>query len=501
MQEKDIKRLVIKQLKTKFPYWRRLSKKQKKDLAEKAIIDVMASYKPDQAVNVPLHELINMSALPADIIPLSAMGKFIEDRTRSFLSFTKHYSQRYLDNQELRLLDNLLDDRVLNDLLASPSFTPTMRLISPATLFRAELLKALWYADLSYRKYCALLVNRLENKAVRSFLHLPLHKKILLHHSQLSQFRSTLTITQMVNLMVYVTHLLVKEIKLPHPFQLCGADSTDLASSCCPVPLATLNVGQKKVRIYDELDADCGKRRKKRNKSEYFVGYRLHSLAVIDPHSGHTYPLLSLVAPANHHDNLLLPQLVAFGQAMGLNIKMITADAAYGDAEQNQELKNEHGVTVVTAPSQKVKSPEHVDTDRCHVFMDDYCEIPMRYLGTTDTGHEFGCDAQPNECFRAPLCPQCRELPFDSGQFGQLPDIFEEIDQIRRLRKHMERSYNLFKHCAGLERLRLKSQQSVMAAVTFAQLATVLIAIARHHETAKKEHRPKQLQLAAQAVR
>jgi hypothetical protein len=61
----------------------------------------------------------------------------------------------------------------------------------------------------------------------------------------------------------------------------------------------------------------------------------------------------------------------------------------------------------------------------------------------------------------------------------------------------MERSSNLFKHGAGLERLRLKSQQSVMSAVTFAQLATVLIEIARHHRAAEKEHRPKQLQLAA----
>jgi hypothetical protein len=297
--------------------------------------------------------------------------------------------------------------------------------------------------------------------------------------------------------MVYVTHLLVKEIKLPHPFKICGVDSTDLASSCCPVPLATLDVGQKKVRIYTELDADCGKRRKKRNKSEYFVGYRLHSLTVIDPHSGHNYPLLSLVAPANHHDNLLLPQLVAFGQAMGLNIQVITADAAYGDAEQNQKIKKEYGVTVVTSPSQKVKTPEHVDPDRRHVFMDDYCETPMRYLGTTETGHEFSCDAAPNECFRAPLCPQCRELPFDSGQFGQLPYILEEVDQIRGLRKHMERSYNLFKHRSGLEHLRLKSQQSVMAAVTFVHLATVLIEIARHHQAADKEQRPKQLRLAA----
>ncbi len=497
MQEKDIKRLVIKQLKTKFPYWRRLTKKQKKALVEEALHEVMASYERGQATRVPLHELTNMPALPADIIPLAEMGKFIENRTRSFLPFPQNGYHRYLDDEELRLIDSLLDDRVLNDLLAPPSFTPTMRQVFPAQLLRAELLKAWRYADMSYRQYCALMVNRLENKSVRAFLHLPLHRKILVHHSQLSQFKSTLTIRQMLNLMVYVTYLLVEELNLPHPFQICGVDSTDLASSCCPVPLATLDVGKKKVRIYSELDADCGKRRKKRNKSEYFVGYRLHSLNVIDPHHGHNYPLLSLVAPANHHDNLLLPQLVAFGQAMGLSMQVITADAAYGDAEQNQKIKQEHGVTVVTSPSQKVKTPEHVDPHRRHIFMDDYCETPMRYLGTTETGHEFGCDAAPHECFRASLCPQCRELPFDSGQFGQLPDIFEEVDQIRGLRKHMERSYNLFKHRSGLEHLRLKSQQSVMAAVTFVHLATVLIEIAMHHQAADKEQRPKQLRLAA----
>ena len=76
----------------------------------------------------------------------------------------------------------------------------------------------------------------------------------------------------------------------------------------------------------------------------------------------------------------------------------------------------------------KVKTTEHVDPDRRHVFMDDYCETPVRYLGTTKTGHEFGCDAGPQECFQAPRCPQCRELPFDSGQFGQLPDVLEEVD-------------------------------------------------------------------------
>lgn len=108
------------------------------------------------------------------------------------------------------------------------------------------------------------MINKLEHKTIRAFLHLPLHKKIRIHHSQLSQFRTDLTIAQMLNLMIYGTHLMLKRIKLPQPFQICGVDSSDLASSCCPAPLATLAVGDKKVRIYSELDADCGKRQKKK---------------------------------------------------------------------------------------------------------------------------------------------------------------------------------------------------------------------------------------------
>ena len=55
---------------------------------------------------------------------------------------------------------------------------------------------------MSYRKYCQLMVNQLENKTVRIFVHLPLHKKIPIHHSQLSQVRTDLTSAQMINLMV-----------------------------------------------------------------------------------------------------------------------------------------------------------------------------------------------------------------------------------------------------------------------------------------------------------
>jgi hypothetical protein len=82
-----------------------------------------------------------------------------------------------------------------------------------------------------------------------------------MHHSQLSGLRIQMTMAQRLNLLVYATHRLLQRLKSPQPFHLGGVDSSDLASACGPVPPATLTVGDKKVRIYAELDADCGRRR------------------------------------------------------------------------------------------------------------------------------------------------------------------------------------------------------------------------------------------------
>lgn len=84
-------------------------------------------------------------------------------------------------------------------------------------------------------------------------------------------------------------------------------DSSELAVDCQQL-LATLEIKGQKIRIYDDIDCDCGKRRNKRNKSAYVVGYRMHTLTAINAKTGHSFPLISLLAPANHHDsNFLLP--------------------------------------------------------------------------------------------------------------------------------------------------------------------------------------------------
>ena len=68
-------------------------------------------------------------------------------------------------------------------------------------------------------------------------------------------------------------------------------DSSELAVERQQL-LATLTIKGKKIRIYDDIDCDCGVRRKKRDKSIYVVGYRMHTLTAINPETGQAIPLI-----------------------------------------------------------------------------------------------------------------------------------------------------------------------------------------------------------------
>jgi hypothetical protein len=339
-------------------------------------------------------------------------------------------------------------------------------------------------------------LNNLEQKTNRAFVGLPLHKKLSIDHSQLCQFRIGLTFPQMVNLMVYIIHLFEESGKLAGCFVVHGTDSSELPAVCNPMPLATIDVKSKKVRIYADLDADCGKRRKKRDKSEYFVGYRMHTLTAINLQTGHSYPLISLIAPGNHHDSLFLVQLIQLGKKIGLDLRVITADEAYGDKEQNHKIQQEHNVSVIAPPSKKVKTPKYVEKDTRAVYMDKWCEVPMQYLGKTDEAeHEFKCNATSEGCIHYPTCNKYRQIPVDSGMFAQIPAQLDGVKEVEDLRKNIERPFNLLKHREGLEPLRVRSQHGVMVVATFANMANLLLEIVGTRKTKRKENRYTQLEL------
>ena len=494
MHHKNIKLIVRKQLKKQFPNWKRLPNKTKKELARKVLADVVAEYDFKQEIEAPIEELLAIDTqLPAKgIIKLEEMARFIDMvNSNKIIKFSNDKrSSIYIDDEELQFIDELVDNGIINRLLAYDGYSPVMRDIFPSNLFRAELLKAIKYPEISYRKFCTKEYLGLDRKQNRVFIGLPLHKKIMIDHTQLCKFRSGLSFVQQVNLLVYILHHF-KQSGLLGDCHLHGIDSTELANYC-KIPLASLDINGKKIRIYNDIDCDCGARRNKRDKSKYVVGYRLHTLTAIDAKTGHSFPIVSVLAPANHHDSHFLPFLVNLAQTMGIDIKLVTADEAYHDKDGS--LFKETGVNVTTPPSSKVSLPENVDGDSGAVFCNDSCSIAMPRVGFENQTHEYKCGAESGECQHSSTCPQCRYIPVDSGLFQQIPYETEQIKLAHDIRKNCERPFNLLKNQTGLETIRVRSQYATMARCTLSSIAVLLIKMAG---TRKKEktNRPQQLSL------
>lgn len=439
---------------------------------------MLKDYDFNQEISAPLEELVGIEEqVPTEgIMTLEEMKHFVEEfRTNLPISLSQHPRHAsYLYDKELRLIDELLDNRILNELLSYDGYTPCMRKFFPSTLFRAELLKAIKYPEISYRKFCDVEYMGRERKQNRVFLGLALHTADIIDHTRLSQFRTRLTFVQMVNLLVYVLHLFFERGLLGERL-LHEVDSTEIANECFR-PLASIEIQGQKIRIYHDLDCDCGKRRNKRDKSPYVVGYRMHTLTVIDAESGHSFALLSVLAPANHHDSKLLTLLVNLAQAIGLDIKLITADSAYHDTDGT--LFKETGVHLVTPPAESVAVPEHVDPESLSVYCNAWCEIPMQYLGYAEHCHEYTCGAAAGECPRAATCPQCRIIPYDSGVFQSIPAGCAHSQHALEIRHNAERPFNLLKHREGLEQARVRSQHSLLVRCTVATIGTLLIELA-----------------------
>jgi hypothetical protein len=395
-----------------------------------------------------------------------------------------------ITNEELRFIDKMLDNTVLTGILASDSYSPQMREYYPVQFFRAELLKAIKYPEISYRKYCTEEYLGLDRKENREFIGLPLHKKTIIDHTQLCQFRKNTTFVQQVNLMVYILHHFNQSGRLGDCL-IHGIDSTELANDC-HYPLATVTIKGKKIRIYNDIDCDCGKRRNKRDKSRYVVGYRLHTLTAIDAITGHSFPLISLLAPANHHDSNFLSFLVELSQSIGIDVKIISADEAYHD--KDGLLYQKTGVLVSTPPSSTVKLPEHVNSETGAVFIDDECTIPMARIGYADQLHEYKCATQDGECDKQGTCPLYRDLPVDCGYFQQIPYATENIKAVHDIRKNIERPFNLIKNQVGMEQVRVRSQHATLTSCTISNIAVLLIEMAGKRRK-KKKHTSQQLEL------
>nr|WP_319396189.1 transposase [uncultured Desulfobacter sp.] len=488
MHKKNIKLNIKKQLKNKFPNWKRLTKNRKKELIQEVMAEVVNDYDYSQTLDIPTEELIGVEGQsPSEgIRNLSEMADYIETfHSNNLFNFDqrkKPYPE--IIDPELQFVDQLLDNQIINSLIAPDGYSAAHREIQPYQLFRMELLKIIKYPEISYRKFCTDEYFGRERKQNRRFVRLPLNTNDQADHTELCHFRNGLCFRQLMNVFVYFLHHFFKSGCLDNSI-IYGVDSTELPAEI-KYPLCSIEIkGKKKVHIYSDLDCDCGKRRNKRDKSIYVVGYRLHTLTAINPSTGHSFPLVSIVGAANHHDSLFLKPLIKLAQALGIDMKLITADQAYHDKDGS--VLNETGVYVIAPASDQVKLPDNVLEAPLRVTCNDSCEIPMNYFGATTEGHEFGCGANPGECIFESTCPQSRIVDFDKGLFQPMLTSHDASQEAIDIRKNCERPFNLMKKREGLEQTRVRSQHGVVVRSALTTIVTLLIEMAGTRQKPKQK--------------
>ena len=208
MHHKNIKVMVKRQLKKDHPNWRSLTKKEKKELAKQVTDAVVGDYNFNQDIDTPLEELIGIDnqVINEDIMTLDEMNAMVDDFYKNSVIDVRNIKKLRvnLKDPQLKFIDNLLDNSIINRLLSYQGFTPSMRKLMPSDFLRAELLKAIKYPQITYRRYCTDEYLGLDRKENREFIGLPLHKKQMIDHTQLSKFRNSLTFAQNVNLLVYI---------------------------------------------------------------------------------------------------------------------------------------------------------------------------------------------------------------------------------------------------------------------------------------------------------
>ena len=105
----------------------------------------MVNYDFKQEVTTPVEELLGIETQSptAAIMDLDEMGRFIASHKNSVL-FKLNSKKRHplhIKDEELRFMDDLLDNQIINKLLEYKSYEPAMRDLFPSNLLRAELLK------------------------------------------------------------------------------------------------------------------------------------------------------------------------------------------------------------------------------------------------------------------------------------------------------------------------------------------------------------------------
>lgn len=77
---KNIKRLIVKQIKKEHPNFQTLNNKKKKEVIEKIWGEVRKSIETKKEKEPSKHELLNVEAIPTDILTITRMQALMQEK-------------------------------------------------------------------------------------------------------------------------------------------------------------------------------------------------------------------------------------------------------------------------------------------------------------------------------------------------------------------------------------------------------------------------------------
>ena len=248
INKKELRIYVTQQLEARFPYFNCLKRKDKRAVVGKVSKAAKNAFEAGE-LSIPAlssSERIGLGPLPQSVMSLPEMKQFVEEHERNCFSFYRASAKIHLKEPLLQCMDEMLNDSLLDRILAPSGMTPSKREWMPSQLLRIELLRTALFPEWSVRKYCQYMTD-LSRKQERCFCKLPLHRYEMCDHSTLSTFRSSLTFEMRVNLMVYLMHLFFESGHLSEQL-VHMVDSTDVATKVNNRPLEKM--GPIKFHIF-----------------------------------------------------------------------------------------------------------------------------------------------------------------------------------------------------------------------------------------------------------
>jgi len=392
----------------------------------------------------------------------------------------------------LNKIDHLIDDNFIDGKCAK--YYPSLcgkngrKPYFPSVLVRIHLL----FFVKAFSSFNKLLEAIRGNHDYLSFCNINIHKYASVpSKGQLSQFRSRIDSKTFDEILSYYVKLALRYIdKLP--LMSVFVDS---------VPIESYTSSRKKKRCdhtypcdcpktYTDIDAAKGKRKKTHRKSEYFIGYRKHSIYLYHPESDFRILLASIIKPANVSDIEVLESLVKkVIDEYQLHIDFLFADQGYYDFEILKRVFRTYGIKVQVKPKSNATANAELNEKKVPICQ---MELPLQWVEFNEVTEEhiYRCPLEHPECecIEHLSCEKHFTFTLDDSPviFSPIPHHHKASKVFSDIRRLVEVEFAILGNTYNMGALKFRRERNFSLLSDFLETVRILRKLANLPELAMK---------------